>query len=160
MMAIGLKILGAFLTVGSGVVCGAIAARRERTRLTVLEAWIELIERIRLEIDLYLRPLDEILSRVSPSLLLRVGAGTQRKTLQGMLLAAKPYLSNQSQRLIGTLLTELGTSYRHEQVKRCDEQLCALRREYENMRGELPARLRLCKTVCTCIAAGIAILLW
>ena len=159
-MMIGLKLLGAALTVGSGAVCGRLAAKRERLHLTVLEAWIELIDRIRTEIDLYLRPLDQILAHLTPPLLLRATAGIHRTTLQGALLAAIPYLSQEAHRQIEALLTDLGTSYRQEQLKRCEETLLALRREREQLCGDLPTRLRLCGTVSTCIAAGIAILLW
>ena len=159
MTAIGLKLVGALLTVGSGTLCGMLIARQERMRLTVLEAWIGLIDRIRTEIDLYLRPLDRILSILPASLLLGAGAGQRRTTLQGLLLAATPYLPKDAHRQIESLISELGTSYRHEQVKRCEQALAALRREHERLHCELPARLRLCRTVATCLAFGVAILL-
>lgn len=160
MTAMTLKMIGAALTVGSGALCGMLAAGRERMRLTVLDAWIGLIDRIRTEIDLYLRPLDQILSHTSPSLLLGAGAGVHRTTLRGILLAATPYLSKEARQPLEGLLAALGTSYRHEQVKRCEETLMILRREREHLSAELPARLRLCGTLSTCIASGIAILLW
>ena len=160
MTAIGLKIIGVILTVGSGCLCGIMAGNHEQRRILVLDGWIELIDRIRSDIDLYLRPLDEILAHAPPALLLRAGGGKRRTTLHGILLASAPYLSKESERRIGTLLTDLGNHYHNEQIKRCDEQLCALNRELERMRGELPARLRLCRTASTCLAAGIAILLW
>lgn len=160
MTEIGLKIIGTALTVGSGIGCGMICAKRERTRLTVLDAWIGVIERIRLEIDLYLRPLKEIVDRIPSSLLLAAGANAPRFTLQGVLLAASPYLPDDARQMIGALLSDLGASYRHEQLKRCDTALFLLRREREKLSGELPARMRICRSVSCCIAAGIAILLW
>ena len=160
MTSISLKLLGTLLTVGCGAVCGLLSAQNERTRLSVLDAWIEVIDRIRSEIDLYLRPIDEIVVRLSPVLVRRASAGMQRSTLQGMLLAASPYLSQECRRLLGALLGELGTSYRQEQIKLCDSFLASLRREREKIRGEQPARLRLCTVLPLCIAAGIAILLW
>lgn len=154
------KIAGALLILGSGAVCGIFSARRERARLTLLDAWIDLIERIRTEIDLYLRPLDTILSHIEPTLLLRAGAGKQRSTLSGLLLAASPELSGEAQRLLQRLISELGTTYRPEQLRLCDEQLIALRRERERIFSALPARVRLCGTLAPCIAACLAILLW
>ena len=154
------KIFGVLLILASGISTALLSTRHEKNKLTVLEAWIDLIDHIRGQIDHYLLPLDEILASADEALLFRAGGGIRRRTLSGILLAATPRLSEEGRRLIKTLLRDLGSSYRDEQVKRCEDCLSALRRERERMKAELPARIRLSVAFSLCGAIGTAILLW
>jgi hypothetical protein len=77
-----------------------------------------------------------------------------------MVKESRLYLEPESERLLTTLTGELGTTYRAEQVARCDYYVTALTEERKKLNDTLPARLRSTCTLCICCAIGAAILLW
>jgi hypothetical protein len=77
-----------------------------------------------------------------------------------MVRESRLYLEPEAERLLTTLTGELGSTYRAEQVNRCDHYLTALTEERKKLMDTLPARLRATCTLCICCAVGAAILLW
>ena len=146
---IGIKLLGSLLIVCAGGMAAATVARFERRRLSVLDAWIDLLIHVRGQIDCYLKTL---LAACSPS--------GQTDSLAELLQGALPYLDAEGRRLLSSLVRELGSSYREEQIKRCDYYIHALQVCREKVAQALPARLKMGTTVSLCIAIGAAILLW
>ena len=157
---VALKLLGCLLILASGALAAFSAARHERTRLSVLDGWIDLIFYIRTQIDCYLMPLNEILAGADRELLRACMGGESAVGLSTLLQNSQFYLNSEARRLISAFVREIGSSYREEQVKRCDYYISALRGIREKQGEELPARVRVCVALCLCAAFGIAILLW
>lgn len=144
----------------AGCMTAAVIAIREKRRIQLLEAWIDLIFHIRTQIDCYLKPIGEILQGADMGLLQAcMGTPTDRAP-QILLERCRPYLSGDAERLLTAFVGEIGCSYREEQVKRCDFYMESLRRLSEKEREELPARLRVRTSLCVCASVGAAILLW
>lgn len=155
------KLLGGALVLASGVAASVGAVSRERRRLAVLDAWIALIGLIRVQIDLYLTPLSEILERAEPRILqLLTDRSDKPPSLAGMLAHTAPMLDADSQRELAVLLQELGSSYREEQIKQCGYCIEALQKIRERQALELPQKTRLYTTLCLCSSLGVLILLW
>lgn len=159
-MTVTLKILGAILIIGMGALAAKTGMTHEKKKLAVLDGWLGLLLYVRGQIDCYLMPLDEILSSADKDLLHAAGAGHPPTSWEGLLRAAMPYLGKESARLLTSFTRELGTSYREEQLRRCDYYLVALEKERDRLAATLPARLKLCTATSLCTAIGTAILLW
>lgn len=157
---VALKLFGCLLILSSGALAAITAARHEQKRLSVLDGWIDLIFYIRTQIDCYLMPLNDILAGADRELLRACMAGESVVGLNTMLQNSQFYLSSETRRLLSAFVREIGSSYREEQVKRCDYYLSALRSIREKQKEDLPARVRVCVALCLCVAFGIAILLW
>ena len=166
-----LKILGSgILLLAGGYVSLAIVAF-ERRRLRVLDGYISLIYYIKGQIDCYALPLTDILTSVDPTILLAcLGVDTEALRLSAeppetcdltdMVRQSRLYLQPESERLLTTMTGELGTTYRTEQVRRCEYYLSALTEERRKLYETLPGRLRTTCTLCLCCALGTAVLLW
>ena len=155
-----LKLAGCLTVLCVGAAAAVSAVGFERRRLSVLDGWLELLFYIRSQIDCYLKPLDEILLDADERLLIACMASSKQRSLNGLLTSSAPWLDRESQRLLETMLRELGHSYREEQLKRCDFYAEALRSIREKVAAQLPSRIKLCVSLCLCAALGTVILLW
>lgn len=160
MSVTAIKLFGGLLVLLAGGLAAGTYARFEKKRLLVLDGWIELLLYIRGQIDCYLMPIDRILTLADRDLLRACSVGKPVTTLTQALRGAIPYLDPESRRLLSALARELGSSYREEQLKRCDYYLQALQRQREKLEQALPNRIKLGATVSLCVAIGAAILLW
>lgn len=155
-----LKLLGAILILGVGAICARGSVQYEKKRLRILDGWIDLIFYIRTHIDCYLMPLGEILAagrEEIPELYVHADAATD---LHAILRASVIYLDGDAKRLLERFVREIGSSYREEQVHRCDYYITALRALREQYAAELPTRLRISVTLSLCVSLGTAVLLW
>ena len=159
-MTLPVKLIGCALVLLSGGGYAVSASRYEKKKLSVLDGWMDLIFFIRSQIDCYLTPLSEILQNADPSLLRACMGNGNSEDLPTLQQASGTYLGEEARRLLNSFVREIGSSYREEQVKRCDYYLAALRDIREKQREELPARLRVCTAISLCASFGIAILLW
>ena len=154
-----LKLFGAVLVLLVGTASALGTVRYEKKRITVLDAWIDLILYIQAEIDCYLTPLQDML-RISNSPLMHVLQEGEKTDLGAILRSTSIYLDGNTKRLLESFVRKIGDGYREEQLKHCEYYLSSLRRERERMSGELPMRIRLYSAVCICTSLGTAILLW
>ncbi len=157
---IALKLLGGLFLLASGALIATHEIKLWQMRISILDAWIELIEGLRTEIDCYLRPVHEILHNYPPERLRACSAGKASDSLEGLLQYALPYLDYDSRRLLSSFVKEAGDSYREDQLKRCDFFISALRKKRDAVAAASPARIRLCITLSLCGAIGVALLLW
>ena len=88
------------------------------------------------------------------------GGNGKCRSLRALFQASFPYLDRESRRLLSSLLREIGSSYREEQLKRCDFYLDALRMRREKIFEELPSRLKTGVAISICTALGVTVLLW
>lgn len=155
-----LKLLGALLIVAVGGFAALASAHYEKKRLAVVDGWIDLIRYIRGQIDCYLMPIGEILSGGDRALFEACMSPANAADLPAILSSSSIYLDGNVKRLLESFVREIGPGYREEQLKRCDYFLSSLGGEREKIARELPIRIRLCVTLCLCIALTTAILLW
>ena len=105
-------------------------------------------------------PLDDILSGGDRALFEACMSPRNAADLPAILEASQIYLDGDAKRTLESFVREIGAGYREEQLKRCDYFIASLRAQRERIAAELPLRMRLCATLCVCIALATAILLW
>ena len=165
------KLVGSLILLFAGGYVAAAITRFERRRLRVLDGYISLLYYVKGQIDCYAMPLSDILASADPSVLaaclgldvttpLPVASLSVERPLNAMVRESRLYLEPEAERLLTTLTGELGSTYRAEQVARCDHDLTALTEERRKLGDTLPARLRATCTLCICCAIGAAVLLW
>ena len=165
------KLVGSLLLLLAGGYVSVAITRFERRRLRVLDGYISLIYYIKGQIDCYAMPLSEILASADPAVIaacLGLDMTTPlphlplpaERPLSAMVQESRLYLEPETDRLLTTLTGELGTTYREEQVMRCDHYLTALTEERRRLRDTLPSRLRATCALCVCCALGAAVILW
>jgi hypothetical protein len=155
-----IKTLGMGLVLSAGSLAAYSATHFEKRKLSVIDAWIDLILHIRAQIDCYLMPLDEILAGTDEEILKSCMCRTPHPDLFNLLEASSPYLIPQAKRLIAAFVKEIGGSYREEQLRRCDYYVNALRMLRQKIADDLPAKTKVCITFSLCLAIGVIILLW
>lgn len=153
------KSIGCVLLLGIGAWIARQRAQSERRRLTVLDAWIELIRSMRWEIESRLTPIDRFFAYADKQLLQTLGKRDAKSPSELFPLTA-PLLSPSVNGALARFSESLGDCYRAEQLQRCDECLIALRQERDRQAAELPARKRLGIALPLSAALGISILLW
>ena len=164
------KLIGSFVLLVAGGYVSLSIIRFEKRRLRVLDGYISLIYYIKGQIDCYAMPLSDILASADPAVLAAClgldmaghppPALTGDRPITSMVEESRLYLEPETERLLTTLTGELGSTYRAEQVARCDHYLRALTEERRKLGDSLPARLRAVCTLCLCSAVVAALLLW
>ena len=162
------KVIGCIVLLIAGGYVSLAVVRFERRRLRVLDGYISLIYYIKGQIDCYAMPLVDILAHADPALIAACLGLESESTLPALPSAPLPtmvqesrlYLEPESERLLTTFTGELGSSFRAEQVTRCDYYIQALTRERQKLADTLPARLRTAATLCICCTVAVAVLLW
>jgi hypothetical protein len=155
-----LKFLGVLLILSVGIFAAFVSVEYEKKRLSVVDGWIDLILYIRGQIDCYLTPIGDILSGGDRALFEACMSPSNAADLPAILGASEIYLDGDARRTLESFVREIGTGYREEQLKRCDFFISSLRSQRERIAAALPMRVRLCATLCVCIALATAILLW
>ena len=155
-----LKLFGCFFVLASGAFGAFSLVKYQKTKLRVLDSWIDLIFFIRTQIDCYLMPVGEILQSAEPSLLRACACGGKASSLSALLQGAQRWLDPEAHRLLDSFVREIGGCYREEQVKRCDYYLERLSHVREKQMELLPSKTRVSAVLCICASLGIAILLW
>lgn len=155
----GYKVIGSILLLLSGGIISVFVSGFGKTSLAVLDGFISLIFYIKGQVDCYSRPIGEILSGAPPEILERCfyfgGA-----SLLNMVEKCKVYLSDESYRLLYCFASEFGSTYREEQMKRCDYYIEALTEERRIMAEDIPKRSRIYCTLAICSSLCLAIMLW
>jgi hypothetical protein len=155
-----LKLCGCLFVLTSGTFGAFSLVKYQKTKLRVLDAWIDLIFFIRTQIDCYLMPIGEILQSAEPSLLSICACGKKAVSLSTLLQGAQRWLEPEAHRLLDSFIREIGSSYREEQVKRCDYYTERLSHVREKQMEALPSKTRGSAVLCICASLGVAILLW
>lgn len=153
------KAVGSILLCACALFISLYVSRFEKRRLEVTDAYISLLFYIKGQVDCYSMPICEILSGAPPRVL-DACSYVASDGLVSMVERSKPYLSDESFRLLFCFASEFGSTYREEQMKRCDYYIEALAKERENMAEDIPKRSRIYSTLAICSVLCIIILLW
>lgn len=155
-----IRILGVVFLLAVGGYCAFFTTNQEKSKLTVINAWIELLYEIRNQIDCFSVPLPQILMHADRALLEKLGAKNNCRDAKELLDASSPFLDKDTKKLLEDFAKEIGTTYRTEQVKRCDHYLTALESHRDKIKQTLPLRLKMLTTLHLCACLGAVILLW
>lgn len=153
------KLIGGGMILGVGMATAVFGIRREKRKLTVLDGWIDLISRIRSQIDCYLTPLDEILRTATLNGLCNTKERGQT-SLAELLQATAGGLGEEERRLLGAFVGEIGNGYREDQIQKCNYYLEALRALRRERAAGLSPRIRVLLALCLGASLGTTILLW
>ena len=126
----------------------------------MLDGFISLLFYIKGQIDCYSLPLDKILSSVSEDILQSCNCREKPDSIEQMIKNSKIYLEDESMRLLNAFSAEFGSTYREEQLKRCDYYIQALSEQRRRLSDDLPAKSKIGSALCICSSLGIMIILW
>ena len=156
-----IKLLGSLLIALAGGGISLSFCRFERKRLIVLDAYISLLFYIKGQIDCYSRPLSDILLGADTLLIESCGyRGGVPLSLQEMLPHSKIYLESESLRLLLAFADEFGSTYKQEQLRRCDYYIEALLERRRLLCDEIPSRSRVGSALWMCASFALMIILW
>lgn len=156
-----IKLLGSLLIALSGTVLSFSFCRFQKKRLQVLDSYISLLFFIKGQIDCYLRPISEILNMADIKVI--EGCGYKNgapASLIEMLPYSKIYLEDESERLLYNFSEEFGSTYKDEQLKRCDYYIESLLVQRGALCEEIPSRNRVGSALWMCASFGLMIMLW
>ncbi len=164
------KILGVVILLVAGGYVSVGITRVERRRLGVLDSYISLLFYIKGQIGCFAMPMKDILANADPHLL----AGcmgyprlprdatvvVDAPALPDMIRDSRDYLEPETERLLTAFSSELGHTYREEQVARCEHYIEMLGEERARLAEAVPGRIRTNSVMCLCCILGVAVLLW
>ncbi len=164
------KIIGTLILLAAGGYVSMGITRVERRRMGVLDSYISLLFYIKGQIGCFAMPIEDILANTDPALLagcLGYARRTREEiypftvpTLPELIRDSRVYLEPESERLLTAFSSELGHTYREEQVARCDHYIEALAEERRRLAEVVPGRVRMNSVLCLCCVLGVAVLLW
>ena len=156
-----IKLFGSLLIALAGGALSLSFCKFEKKRLSVLDSYISLLFYIKGQIDCYSRPISDILSGADISVIEGCGyrSGIPKSILE-MLPSSKIYLERESMRLLLSFADEFGSTYKQEQLRRCDYYIEALLEQRHALCSEIPSRSRVGSALWMCASFAIMIILW
>ena len=153
------KLIGSIFLCASGTYVSMYVSKFQKNKLVVFDSFISLIFYIKGQVDCYSRPISEILSAAPREIIENCGF-EDGADLCLMVESKRTYLSGEAYRLLSCFASEFGSTYREEQMKRCDYYIEALSQERVNLADELPKKSKIYSTLAICGSLCLAIMLW
>ncbi len=157
---ITLKIIGSIVLVASGVLAALSYRGFEWRKLSTLDGFISLIFYIKGQIDCYARPRGEILESLPPEVFHACNCPRGARTLEEMIDASRIYLDEEPLRLLTSFASEFGSTFRVEQLRRCDHYISSLGEQRRIVAAEVKSKSRAGSAMWICLSLGLMILLW
>ena len=155
-----LKLIGAVLVAASALIATLSHGRFQRKRLQTLDGFIALITYIKGRIDCYALPLADILSSLSLEIFYACNCPEGALTLDEIVSKSRIYLDEESERLLDSFSVEFGSTFREEQLRRCDYYIEALSEQRRRVADEVRKKSRVGGALLICSSLGLLILLW
>ena len=152
--------------IGGGVIviCSiffTISHRRfEERRLRTLDGLIALINYIKGQVDCYALPIREILTRLPAEIFCDCNCPEGAYSLDEIVMQCRVYLEKESLRLIEAFASEFGSTFREEQLRRCDYYISTLSEERKRVFASVNAKSRAGGALWIFACLGLVILLW
>ncbi|MBE6636333.1 MAG: hypothetical protein E7618_00845 [Ruminococcaceae bacterium] len=158
-----IRFCGMALTALSALLFGALSCAHWQNECRQLESFLRLARLIRTRIECFHQPLAKIYADFSDPSLNSSGfiASLRENGLITALIQTKDRLglSEESFSLLSEFAAELGKSPADDQVRHCDRSIRALEERYQQLRQDLPTKMRLARTLSAAAAAMTIILL-
>lgn len=154
------KVIGGLIFGLSGVIMALSYRRFQLRKLTTVDGFISLLFYIKGQIECFARPRSDILATLPLEIFSACNCPHGATTLEELVEASRIYLDDEALRLVSSFASEFGSTFRDEQLRRCDYYISALSEERRrvfasvNSKGKAGGAL----WICACIA--IIILLW
>lgn len=154
------KLVGGFLLCISGVIMALSHRHFQMRKLNTVDGFISLIFYMKGQIDCFSRPRAEILSTLPAEVFRACNCPDGAETLDELLDASRPYLDEESLRLVSSFVSEFGSTFRDEQLRRCDYYISALGEERKKLYSSTRSSVRAGGALWIFAFAGLIILLW
>ncbi len=158
MMAI--KLIGSLLFGISGIIMAVSYRKFQQKKLQTLDGFVSLLFYMKGQIDCFSRPRSDILSSVPPEVFCACNCSDGAETLEELVDASRIYLDEEPLRLVASFASEFGSTFRDEQLRRCDYYISALGEERKKVFADVEAKSRAGSALWICASAGLIILLW
>ena len=155
-----LKLVGGIIVVISSLFVAMSHRKFQERRLKTLDGFISLLMYVKGQVDCYALPLYEILMSVPAEILCDCNCPEGVESLDELVSESRIYLEEESLRLIEAFSVEFGSTFREEQLRRCDFYLGALVEERKRLSEEVIKRSRVGSALSICSSLGLLILLW
>ena len=157
---IKLKLIGAVLIGISGVIMSVSYRRFQLRKLATVDGFISLLFYIKGQIDCFSRPRAEILSSLPLEVFCACNCPRGAETLEELVMASRIYLDEETQRLVSSFAAEFGSTFKNEQLRRCDYYISALSEERKRVYQAVSARSKSGGALWIFVCLGIVILMW
>lgn len=154
------KLVGSALVAISGIIAAMAHRRYQWKRLATIDGFIALLLYIKGQIDCFARPRCEIFGTVPAEVFCACNCPHGAQTLDEMIEASRTYLDDESTRLLSSFASEFGSTFRDEQLRRCDYYISSLSAERNTVFADVHSKIRSWGAIYICISFGLIILIW
>ncbi len=155
-----IKLIGTVILLLSGGALSLSLCRFQRKRLETIDGFLSLLFHIKGQIDCFARPIGEILHTLPPAILRSCNCPRGADSLDELIEESKPYLDEEPMRLLSSFESEFGSTFREEQMRRCDYYIGALGEKRRALEPKVAAKMRSGSTLCICLCLSLTVLLW
>ena len=155
-----IKLIGSIILTLSGVGFALSLCRYQRRKLVTLDGFISLIRHIKGQIDCYAKPIGDILLTMPPEIYHDCNCSEGADSLEIMIDESRIYLEDEPLRLLRSFACEFGSTFRDEQLRRCDYYISALVEKRGQLERMVETRSRSGSALWICGALSLTILLW
>ncbi len=155
-----IKLLGSGAIALASIIMAISYRRYQWKKLDTIDGFVALIFYIKGQIDCYSRPRSEILASLPPEIFHACNCPRGASTLEEMIEASRIYLDDEPLRLLKTFSSEFGSTFRQEQLRRCDHYIAALGEQRRIVASQTESRSRAGSALWICGGIGIIILFW
>ena len=156
----GIKLIGCIMLCISGVIMALSYRRFQMRKLDTVDGFISLIFYVKGQIDCFSRPRTEILSTLPAEVFCACNCPGGAETLDELVEASRPYLDEETLRLVSSFVSEFGSTFRDEQLRRCDYYISALGEERKKLYTSTRANAKAGAALWIFAFAGLIILFW
>ncbi len=157
---ITIKLVGAVLIGLSGVIMSISYRRFQLRKLNTVDGFISLFFYIKGQIDCFSRPRSDILSSLPAEVFCACNCPRGAETLEELVEASRIYLDEEILRLVSSFAAEFGSTFKDEQLRRCDYYISAVSEERRRVYAAVTARSRAGGALWIFACLGLVILLW
>ncbi len=155
-----IKLVGSLMLAVSGLVMAISYSRFQERKLETIDGFLSLLFYIKGQIDCFARPRSEILSTLPAEVFCACNCPRGAETLEELIEASRIYLDEEPLRLISSFAAEFGSTFRDEQLRRCDYYISAIGEERKRIFASVKSKSRAGSAIWICACIGIIILLW
>lgn len=154
----GIKLAGAFLLAGSGIVGAKWLNRRASQTLFQIERQLAFLRYVNGQVACFSLPASAILARCDPTLLRDCGyTGEKVPRNFGEFFRGCRLRDEDVREILSDFCEEFGKHYREEQLRRCEYVMARLEERRAALASRLPTRKKLNNTLC--ISGTLAMIL-
>ena len=158
-----MKLAGAFLLLVSAVLFSYEKCNGLKRHLIILEELLRFIERVRVEICCYLKPITDIADDFSSEILSEIGflSDIRKYGAHKAYINLRPrlMLSEKENKVLDSFFSRIGTAYAEDEIKLIDITVSQMTDFVRSEREKLPKQKKLYLTLSCAASLGVVILL-